>query len=47
MLSEPVTPGVLQPTPLKRISSRDSGQESEKGKHTITLLRSEVTWEIT
>ena len=28
-----VTPGVLQPTPLKRISSRDLKQEPEEGKH--------------
>jgi hypothetical protein len=38
VLSEFVTPGVLQPTSLKRISSRDSGQESEKGEDMISLL---------
>ena len=27
-----ITPEVLQPTPLKRISSRDSKQEPEEGK---------------
>ena len=32
VLSELVTPEVLQPTPLKRISSRDSEQEIEEGK---------------
>jgi hypothetical protein len=38
VLSELVTPGVLQPTPLKRISSRDSKLEPEKRKNVITLL---------
>ena len=28
------TPGVLQPSPLKRISSRDSGQKTFKGRET-------------
>ena len=32
MINELVTPEVLQPTPLKRISSRDSKQEPEEGK---------------
>ena len=32
VLNKIVTPGVLQPTPLKRISSRDSKLEPEKGK---------------
>ena len=32
VLNELVTPEVLQPPPLKRISSRDSKQEPEEGK---------------
>jgi hypothetical protein len=43
MLSKLVTPEVLQSTPLKRISSQDSGQELEKGENTISLLRAEIT----
>jgi hypothetical protein len=38
MLSKLVTPGVLQLTPLKRISSRDSEQESKKGKTRFHFL---------
>ena len=33
MLSKLVTPVVLQLTPLKRISSQDTKQEPEEGKH--------------
>ena len=32
VLNELVTPEVLQPTSLKKISSRDSKQELEEGK---------------
>jgi hypothetical protein len=43
MLDVLVTAGVLQPTPLKRISSRDLEQDSEKGENMISLLRAEIT----
>jgi hypothetical protein len=42
MLSKLVTPGVLQPTPLKRISFWDSEQESEKEKTRFRSL-AEIT----
>ena len=38
MLSELITPEVLQPTPLKRISSRDLGQESEEGETQLHFI---------
>ena len=42
VLSELVTLEVLQPTPLKRISPRDSKQEPE-GENTITFRRPGIT----
>ena len=38
VLNDLVTPGVLQPTPLKRISSRDSKQEQEEGKTRLHFI---------
>ena len=47
MLSELVTSEVLQPTPLKRISSQDSEQELEEGKHDYILWIRDYTKDYT
>ena len=42
MLSELATLEVLQPTPLKRISSRDSEQEHKRGQMRLHFIDQEL-----